>query len=642
MSGGAGAGAGAGSGAGGNGVGGSGEGAAATRSPGSPLRKRARIGPVELHDISLTPAETELVQVLKGTLSRFGLKTEVRIAGGWVRDKLLGRNSNDVDVALDDTTGAAFARLVNEHLALDGHKTCKIGVIAANPEQSKHLETATFNVLGLAVDFVNLRSEQYCVDSRIPKVLFGSAREDAERRDFTINSLFYNVNKGELEDLTGQGLADLRSGVIRTPLPPARTFCDDPLRMLRAVRFASRFRFALDPSVEEALRRPDNVQALASKISRERVGAEVAAMLRGPNPQDSVELLARFELLPLVFAVPEPPAAANPGSAHAALLAAEIAQGPPGLADGSLARAAVAGMDWLARAQFAAALRANVGADLLHSRGVAEGDPELLYLLALLHGLEKVPALNAKYKSEPLSVVIVRDSLKMRAALAFQVRQVSDAVAPVLAAAHRLRGRSHAQQQQPTLTPSPTPPEAEAVVEQEQQARLEFGRLLFELKELFPLALCLAATIEPETQAALQLVDDRVHNAWAIANVWAEALPFNGKELIDALEFPKGGPYVGHMMALQRDWVVLNRPLASESAEQRKQRCKAHLIALKDKVMTDDEERQRKAKEQREEDLKRRKLDKDLKRKEKESAAAAAAAAMMPTPGADKDETISS
>ena len=447
---------------------GAGAGGLTPRAPGSPLRKRARVGPVELHEISLTAAEQQLVQVLKGTLSRFGLKTEVRIAGGWVRDKLLGRNSNDVDVALDDTTGAAFARLVNEHLALGGHKTCKIGVIAANPEQSKHLETATFNVLGLAVDFVNLRSEEYCDESRIPKVLFGSAREDAERRDFTINSLFYNVNKGELEDLTGQGLADLRSGVIRTPLPPARTFCDDPLRMLRAVRFASRFRFALDPSVEEALRLPDNAKALVTKISRERVGAEVSAMLRGPNPQDSVELLARFDLLPLVFAVPEPPAAANPGSAQAALLAAEIAQGPPGLADGSLARAAVAGTDWPARAELAGALRANVEGDLLHSCAVAGGDPELHYLLALLHGLDKVPALNSKYKSEPLSVVIVRDSLKMRAALALQVRQVSEAVAPVLAAVRRLGGRP-SPAQPPTLTPTPTP--TPTPPEQEEQAR---------------------------------------------------------------------------------------------------------------------------------------------------------------------------
>jgi hypothetical protein len=94
-------------------------------------------------------------------------------------------------------------------------------------------------------------------------------------------------------------------------------------------------------------------------------------------------------------------------------------------------------------------------------------------------------------------------------------------------------------------------------------------------------------------------------------------------------------------MALQRDWVVLNRPSASESAEQRKQRCKAHLVAHKDKVMLDDEERQRKAKEQREDELKRRKLEKELKRKDKDAAAAVAAAAQPPAPSADKNETVS-
>lgn len=79
---------------------------------------------------------------------------------------------------------------------------------------------------GLWIDLVNLRSETYAADSRIPSMTFGTAQQDALRRDFTVNSMFYNLNEGTVEDLTGLGLQDLRAGIIRAPLPPAETFMD--------------------------------------------------------------------------------------------------------------------------------------------------------------------------------------------------------------------------------------------------------------------------------------------------------------------------------------------------------------------------------------------------------------------------------
>jgi tRNA nucleotidyltransferase/poly(A) polymerase len=97
-------------------------------------------------------------------------------------------------------------------------------------------------ILGHWVDFTNLRTETYEAGSRIPTVRFGTAEEDAQRRDFTINSLFYNLNSRRIEDLTGHGLCDLlERQLVRTPLPPRTTFLDDPLRLLRAVRFAARW-----------------------------------------------------------------------------------------------------------------------------------------------------------------------------------------------------------------------------------------------------------------------------------------------------------------------------------------------------------------------------------------------------------------
>lgn len=96
----------------------------------------------------------------------------------------------------------------------------------ANPEQSKHLETAALRLHGPPIDLVHLRSETYTAESRIPTIQVGTPEQDASRRDFTINSLFYNVNQQKVEDLTGKGLDDLKNGIIRTPLDPHITLMD--------------------------------------------------------------------------------------------------------------------------------------------------------------------------------------------------------------------------------------------------------------------------------------------------------------------------------------------------------------------------------------------------------------------------------
>ena len=124
-----------------------------------------------------------------------------------------------------------------------------IGKIAANPEQSKNLETATARVLGYDLDFVNLRKEVYEGESRIPVMSFGTPLEDAQRRDMTVNALFYNVHSQQIEDWTQSGLDDMREGLVRTPMEPETTFTDDPLRILRCVRFASRFHYTIHLSL---------------------------------------------------------------------------------------------------------------------------------------------------------------------------------------------------------------------------------------------------------------------------------------------------------------------------------------------------------------------------------------------------------
>ncbi|GAA5979755.1 hypothetical protein JCM10908_003032 [Rhodotorula pacifica] len=240
---------------------------------------------------------------------------ELRIAGGWVRDKLLGRQSDDIDVSTspDPITGLKFAMLFERYLESIGQRDLmgRLTKIEAKPEQSKHLETATARVCNLSVDWVQQRGQEvYTAGSRIPTVAFGTPIEDAERRDLTINALFYNLRTRSIEDQTGKGLADLgfvpgEPKRIRTPLEPVKTFHDDPLRVVRAVRFAARFgrEYELDAEMEEAIKREEIKEALRNplKISRERVGAELDKMLLGNDPQYAYELIERLELHPLIF-----------------------------------------------------------------------------------------------------------------------------------------------------------------------------------------------------------------------------------------------------------------------------------------------------------------------------------------------------
>mmetsp|Transcript_4126 Transcript_4126/g.11998 ORF Transcript_4126/g.11998 Transcript_4126/m.11998 type:complete len:165 (+) Transcript_4126:106-600(+) len=161
--------------------------------------------------IDLNEEERRLFDLLRSVARGLGDKqVEVRCAGGWVRDKLLGRGSDDIDIALDTMSGEEFANHLNEYLTSHGEQRANVAVIRSNPDQSKHLETAKVKYQGIEIDFVNLRSESYASTSRIPEIEFGTAEEDAVRRDFTINALFYNIGQGNVEDLTGKGLEDLR------------------------------------------------------------------------------------------------------------------------------------------------------------------------------------------------------------------------------------------------------------------------------------------------------------------------------------------------------------------------------------------------------------------------------------------------
>ncbi|GLD97773.1 hypothetical protein PINS_up006470 [Pythium insidiosum] len=253
--------------------------------------------------ISLTPSESQLFDFLLYIQHLYAPSTQLRVAGGWVRDKLRGAESEDIDIVLDNLYGRQFAQLITRFQRERRLPLSSVGVVKANADKSKHLEVAQVRVEGLMVDLVHLRGEQYAPDSRIPShTSFVAPHEDALRRDITINALFYNLHTREVEDWTGRGLADLRDGVIRTPLAPLQTFLDDPLRVLRVVRFAAEFGFRVDAEIDAALRAHAAIRdAMRRKVSRERVGTEVRKMLSGADPTRAFALLADLELLDVVF-----------------------------------------------------------------------------------------------------------------------------------------------------------------------------------------------------------------------------------------------------------------------------------------------------------------------------------------------------
>ena len=251
--------------------------------------------------LGLTEVECQIRQLLLDTSDHIGTlngyqRPELRFAGGWVRDKLLGLPSDDIDVCIDNMTGFKFVVLMQDFVNATYDKKKAKGILGtlakvdANPDKSKHLETTIMRVFGLHLDFVNLRKEAYDETSRTPTMTFGTAEEDALRRDSTINALFFNLTSSKVEDFTDRGLQDLEHKIIKTPLAPYETFRDDPLRVLRHIRFASKLGFSIATADEQAMGDPSIQAALKLKISRERIGVEIEKMLKGNRIIESLAI----------------------------------------------------------------------------------------------------------------------------------------------------------------------------------------------------------------------------------------------------------------------------------------------------------------------------------------------------------------
>jgi putative nucleotidyltransferase with HDIG domain len=231
--------------------------------------------------------ENPIFKIIGEASDFLGLETYV--VGGFVRDSLLARECKDIDIVCLGS-GIGLAEEVAKRFNLS--------------EQSvsifKNFGTAMLKVDDWDLEFVGARKESYQRDSRKPLVLEGSLEDDQNRRDFTINALAVSINKntwGNLLDPFG-GIDDLKAKIIRTPLEPGITFSDDPLRMMRAVRFATQLGFDIFPETFEALTTEKDRLAI---ISMERISEELNKIILSDRPSYGFLLLDACQILPIIF-----------------------------------------------------------------------------------------------------------------------------------------------------------------------------------------------------------------------------------------------------------------------------------------------------------------------------------------------------
>jgi len=216
------------------------------------------------------------------------LNQETYVIGGYVRDLILKRPSPDIDVVTIGS-GIQLAELVAKKLG----PNIQVSVF-------KNFGTAMLKYQSLEVEFVGARKESYQEDSRNPVVEDGTLEEDQDRRDFTINAMAICLNStrfGELVDPFG-GIQDIENKIIRTPLEPGITFSDDPLRMMRAIRFASQLGFKIEETTLEAI--SQNKKRIHI-ISKERIGEELNKIILSSKPSVGFKLLDKTGLLEIIF-----------------------------------------------------------------------------------------------------------------------------------------------------------------------------------------------------------------------------------------------------------------------------------------------------------------------------------------------------
>ncbi len=233
----------------------------------------------------LKKIDTTIFKAIKNIAAEENI--ECYVIGGFVRDLLLGNPSKDIDIVVKGS-GINLAQKVAKKLG-----GLRVSVF-------KNYGTAMFKFQNIEVEFVGARKESYNRNSRKPIVEDGTIDDDQKRRDFTINALAISLNKYNLGELIDpfNGIEDLQNGIIRTPLEPNTTFSDDPLRMLRAIRFASRLHFRIEDNTFEGIKA--NKERI-DIVSKERIADELNKMIMIDVPSVAFKLLEVSGLLSIIL-----------------------------------------------------------------------------------------------------------------------------------------------------------------------------------------------------------------------------------------------------------------------------------------------------------------------------------------------------
>jgi tRNA nucleotidyltransferase/poly(A) polymerase len=258
-------------------------------------------------DINCT--ERELFILKKIAHAAAELNTETYLIGGFVRDKLLNRETKDADiVCVGDgiELAKAVAKRFNPVPHVNFFKTYGTAHIKVNFSEHKDFTQVSptrgdlEGAEGFDLEFVGARKESYKYHSRNPDVVPGTLKDDQNRRDFTINALAISLNEKDYGRLSDpfEGLKDLDKGIIKTPLEPSQTFSDDPLRMMRAIRFATQLNFTIDEKTFQAIK--DNAYRI-NIISQERITDELNKIILSKKPSIGFDLLYQSGLLHIIF-----------------------------------------------------------------------------------------------------------------------------------------------------------------------------------------------------------------------------------------------------------------------------------------------------------------------------------------------------
>ncbi|MEO7922116.1 MAG: HD domain-containing protein [Chitinophagaceae bacterium] len=238
-------------------------------------------------EINCTDKELALLKKIGDAATSLGMETY--LIGGFVRDKLLGRETTDADIVCAGD-GIELAKEVAKRFSpvpqVDYFKNFG----------TAHIKTAE----AFDIEFVGARKESYRADSRKPDVEPGTVKDDQDRRDFTMNALAISLNADDFGKLIDpfNGQEDIANKIIRTPLEPSRTFSDDPLRMMRAIRFAAQLGFLIDETTSQGIK---DTATRISIISQERITDELNKIVLSPKPSVGFDLLYKSGLLELIF-----------------------------------------------------------------------------------------------------------------------------------------------------------------------------------------------------------------------------------------------------------------------------------------------------------------------------------------------------